>query len=134
MRNADGTVKYRNLVKYVGNGFEILKETFAVGENNAKFQKLPLGLFIDKFELSFEKYFVGCEVILSEKTIVTNNKGKESEKEIKASLVYHRLKTAIIAKRAELLSGVNSNGLLTNILNAKLDISANKKALKVAQD
>jgi hypothetical protein len=134
MRNADGTVKYRNLVKYVGNGFEILKETFGDGEINAKFQKCPFGLLIDKFNLDFAKYWNGCEVLVSEKTIIANKKGKETEKELTASLIYHRLKTAIIANRAKLLSGVNSNGLLTNILNAKLDISANKKALKVAQD
>lgn len=133
-RNADCTVKYRNLVKYVGNGFEILKETFEAGENNAKFKKCEFGLLIDKFNLDFGKYWNGCEVLVSEKTMIANKKGKETEKELKASLIYHRLKTAIIDNRAKLLSGVNKNGLLTNILNAKLDISANKKALKIAQD
>ena len=134
MRNADGSVKYRNLVKYVGNGFEILKETFEAGENNAKFKKCEFGLLIDKFNLDFGKYWNGCEVLVSESKWSLNKKGVSTEKEIKASLIYHRLKTAIINNRAELLAGVNSNGLLTNILNAKLDISANKKALKVAQD
>jgi hypothetical protein len=133
-RNTDGTIKYKNLVKYIGTGFEMLKETFEAGENNAKFQKMTFGLFIDKFDLDFSKVFKGFEVLISEKTLITTNKGKETEKELKASLLFHRLKTQIIDKRSKLLAGQNSSSLMTNILNAKIDISANKKALKTTQD